>query len=101
MENLMPTAPRKDKYKLTNWKAYNRSLRQRGQISLWVDDSLLRQWKQIKPEEKVVGEKTYPDSIILACLILGMQYRQPLRQTTGFVSSLLKMMGCAAYAVPD
>jgi hypothetical protein len=101
MENLMPTAPRKDKYKLTNWKAYNQSLCKRGQISLWVDDSLLRQWKEIKPEEKVVGEKTYPDPVILCCLILDMQYAQPLRQTTGFVGSLLRLMGFGTYAVPD
>ena len=30
-----------------------------------------------------------------------MQYHQPLRQTTGFVKSLLNMMGLSSYAIPD
>lgn len=51
--------------------------------------------------KKVVGEQTYPDSIILCFLILGIQYRQPLRQTTGFVGSLLTLMGKGNYAIPD
>jgi Transposase DDE domain len=95
------TAPLKDSYKVKNWQAYNKSLRQRGQITLWIEASVLRQWGDINPKIKVVGEQQYPSSVIQCCLILGYQYGQKLRQTTGFVGSLLALMGKGEYAVPD
>lgn len=100
---MLPSAtiPSKDKYKVKNWKAYNRSLVQRGSISIWLEDSVLRQWRDISKEKKVVGECLYGDSVIQCCLLLGQVYHQPLRQTTGFVSSLLVMLGHKDYAVPD
>ena len=49
----------------------------------------------------MVGQKTYPDAMILCCLTLGLVYGQKLRQTTGLVASLLRMMNCWSYAVPD
>lgn len=93
--------PTKDKYKLSNWKAYNKSLCQRGSLTIWIDDSVLRAWRDIDTTKKVVGQETYPSCVILCCLILKLQYHQPLRQTTGFVKSLLNMMGLSSYAIPD
>lgn len=93
--------PVKDKYKLKNWKAYNASLCQRGSLTLWIEDSVIRSWRDIDSSKKVVGQQTYPPNVILCCLLLKMQYHQPLRQTTGFVKSLLKLMGFADFVVPD
>jgi hypothetical protein len=93
--------PAKDTYKIKNWKAYNQSLCNRGRITLWIEDSVMRSWRDIDINKKVVGEQTYPDSVILCCLILRMQYDQPLRQTSGFVGSLLFLMGKSHYAIPD
>ena len=100
---MLPSATihSKDKYKVKNWKAYNNSLVQRGSISIWLEDSVLRQWGDISKEKKVVGECLYGDSVIQCCLLLGQLYHQPLRQTTGFVDSLLTMLGYRDYAVPD
>ena len=95
------TIPVKDKYKIRNWKAYNKSLQQRGSVSIWIEESLLREWKGIKGDKKVVAEKLYPDSIIECCLLLGKVYHQPLRQTQGFVNSLLVLMGHKDFQVPD
>ncbi len=95
------TIPAKDKYKVKNWKAYNRSLVQRGSISMWLEDSVWRQWREISKAKKVVGECLYADCVIQCCLLLGQVYHQPLRQTTGFVASLLAMLGYKDYAVPD
>ncbi len=95
------TTPNKDRYKIRNWKAYNKSLCTRGSLTIWIEDSLLRAWRDIDPDKKIVGEKLYPDSIIQCCLLLGKVYHQPLRQTTGFIASLLKVMGHESYAVPD
>ena len=93
--------PAKDKYKVVIWKAYNASLCRRGDIALWIDTSVLREWRDINLSKKVVGEKQYPDSVILTCLTLCMQHHFALRQTTGFVRSLLKRLGYGEYAVPD
>lgn len=100
---MLPSAtiPSKDKYKVENWKAYNRSLVERGSMSIWLEDSVLRQWRDISKQKKVVGECLYSDSVIQCCLLLGQVYHQPLRQTTGFVASLLTMLGYKDYAVPD
>ena len=95
------TTPVKDKYKIRNWKAYNKSLQQRGSVGIWIEESLMREWKGIKGEKKVVAEKLYPDSIIECCLLLGKVYHQPLRQTQGFVKSLLVLMGHKDFQVPD
>lgn len=70
-------------------------------MTLWIEDSLLRTWREIEVDKKVVGECLYSDSVIQCCLLLGKVYHQPLRQTTGFVKSMLIMMGHPAYAVPD
>jgi hypothetical protein len=95
------TIPCKDKYKVKNWKTYNQSLVQRGCLSIWLEDSVLRAWRQIDTKQKVVGENLYGDCVIQCCLLLGQVYHQPLRQTTGFVSSMLTMLGHKDYAIPD
>ena len=95
------TTPCKYKYKVKNWKAYNKSLVERGCVRLWLEDSVLRSWRDVDPSRKVVGEQLYADCIIQCCLLLGYLYHQPLRQTTGFVASLLALLGHQAYAVPD
>lgn len=94
------TSPVKDKYKVRNWGSYNKSLVERGNITLWLDPSVMRAWRDI-PKKKVVGSEQYPACVIQCCLLLGKVYRQPLRQTTGFVRSLLNLLGLGAYKVPD
>lgn len=96
-----PTILVKDKYKIRNWKAYNQSLCHRGSVSLWIAEGVLRAWRDVDTDKKVVAEKLYPDSVIQCCLLLGKVYHQPLRQTTGFVASLLMLMGREGYAIPD
>jgi len=91
----------KDKYKVKNWKVYNRSLVQRGHLSIWLEDSVLRAWREIDIRKKVVGENLYADCVLQCCLMLGQVYHQPLRQTTGLVSSVLTLLGYKDYAVPD
>ncbi|KAA6326379.1 hypothetical protein EZS27_024512, partial [termite gut metagenome] len=40
-----PTIQYKDKYKIKHWQAYNKSLCQRGSLTLWLDESVLQEWE--------------------------------------------------------
>lgn len=99
--NILPTTHCKDKYKVKNWKSYNESLCRRGSLTLWVSDDLFEIWEGIDLSVKKVGQQSYPDSIIKCCLLLGMNYHLRLRQTTGFISSLLCLLGKGHFEVPD
>lgn len=43
----------------------------------------------------------YPDSTLIACHYLRLAFKQPLRQTQGFIDSLLKDMGYTNLSCPD
>ncbi|NIG88093.1 MAG: IS5/IS1182 family transposase, partial [Serratia symbiotica] len=34
----------KQKFKITNWKAYNKALITRGSLTFWVDETALHAW---------------------------------------------------------
>ena len=79
--STLPTPPHKDTYKIRNWKAYNRSLCNRGRLTLWINDSVLNEWEKTSHKQKIVGEQTYCDSIIQCCLLLKINYGLRLRQS--------------------
>jgi hypothetical protein len=82
----------KDKYKIRNWQSYNKSLCQGGSLTLWLNNSVLKEWEQASKKKKAVGEQTYTDSIISCCLLMKINYGLKLRQSTGFMQSLLFLM---------
>jgi hypothetical protein len=92
MSGWIPT-----KYRTLNWAEYNLSLKQRGSLSIWFDPQMA--W-----EAEASGlrgrQQTYSDAAIQACLTLKVLFSLPLRQTTGFVESLLRLVGLD-WAVPD
>jgi hypothetical protein len=87
----------KTTYKTTNWKSYNRALRQRGSLTVWFDPSM--QWEAI-PSGRRGRQQAYSDAAIQACLTLKILLGLPLRQATGFVASLLELSGLG-WSVPD
>ena len=89
----------KKKYRITNWPAYNESLRQRGDVTIWLSGEVESGWRAERRKTRG-GQPTYSDLAITVCLTLGMVYKQPLRQTEGFVRSLVKLMG-VDICVPD
>lgn len=91
----------KDSYKVINWKDYNKSLCERGSLTLWLDENLCRRWSSLSEQKKVVGEQYYPDYLIELCLTLGKLYNLKLRQSTGFISSILQLMGFDSMSVPN
>ena len=99
--STLPTTRSKDTYKIKNWQTYNKSLCQRGSLTLWLEESVLEEWESASKKNKEVGEQTYSDSIIQCCLLLKINYRLRLRQSTGFLASLFLLMGKSHLVVPD
>lgn len=82
----------KERYKVTNWNEYNEALRQRGSLDVWFSEDIFEQWYAEK--KSVVGAPThYSDVCIQTCLTLKGIYTHKLRQTQGFVRSILRAMG--------
>ena len=50
----------KQKFKITNWPAYNKALRQRGSLTVWLDDSAVAAWTDsTQPKGRLLGDN-YP-----------------------------------------
>jgi len=85
------------KYKTTNWSAYNKALKRRGSLSIWFDPEMI--WIPA-PSGKRGRQRQFSDAAIQTCLTLKVLFGLPLRQTTGFVESLLRLIGLD-WAVSD
>lgn len=85
------------KYKTTNWSAYNEALRQRGSLTIWFDPDMV--WRAA-PTGKRGRQPSFSDAAIQTCLTMKVLFGMPLRQTTGFVESLLRLVGLD-WRVPD
>lgn len=89
----------KMKFKVTNWREYEAGLRRRGSLTLWMTPEALSCWEAPKRKTRG-GQARYSDLAIETALTLGLVFSLRLRQTEGFVSSVLRLMGLNL-AVPD
>ncbi len=81
----------KSKYRVTNWQEYERGLRSRGDITLWLSDEAREAWTPPKNGRRG-GQQRYSNLAIVTALTLRMVFHLPLRQTEGFLDSLLRLM---------
>ncbi|MDP3980924.1 MAG: IS5 family transposase [Chlamydiota bacterium] len=86
-------------YKVKNWSEYNRSLKNRGSITLWMSEEVMEQW-YYQGEKQKGGQYKYSDNCIEACCIVRKVYRLALRQTEGLVESIMEILQLAL-EVPD
>ena len=86
-------------YRVNNWSSYNRALVARGSLTVWIDDGLWAAWYDQRPGQRG-GQFVYSDGTIAWMLTMQVLLGLPLRQTQGFIQSLLGLMGLAL-AVPD
>lgn len=94
----------KQKYKLTNWSEYNNALKNRGRIDFWLTEEAIENWYEKDQENVGDGQpQTYTNFAIMICHEIRQVYKQPLRQTEGFINSLFELMGieikCPHYSV--
>ena len=89
----------KPKYKVKNWNQYGQSLRNRGNVTLWLSAKAIKSWKS-KPSGKRGRQQKYSNLAIETILTLRLLVHLPLRQTEGFVMSLFDMMK-VSLPIPD
>ena len=89
-----PTPPT---YKTRNWRSYNQALKRRGSLTIWFDPAMT--W-DAAPTGKRGRQRDYSDAAIQTCLTMKVLFGMALRQTTGFVESLLRLVGLD-WTVPD
>ncbi|MEE2872549.1 MAG: IS5 family transposase [Candidatus Latescibacterota bacterium] len=79
-------------YRVKNWSSYNRVLIARGSLTLRYDESVLSSWYYESPPQRG-AQYTYSDQTIERALTLRCLLNFPLRQTQGFIHSILVLMG--------
>ena len=82
----------KTKYRVGNWAEYDRTLVQRGDITLWISTDAIDAWKPA-PSGRRGGQRRFSDHSIETALTLRLVFNLPLRQTEGFLRSVLSLMG--------
>ena len=82
----------KAKYRIRNWNDYNKSLIQRGSITLWFSEDAIKKWTAPKEIGKKGRPKLYSDDAILTALIIRSVFHLPLRALQGFLTSLVVIL---------
>src|SRR5213083_1972093 len=78
--------------KVTNWSAYDASLRQRGSLTVWFTDEAIAAWKA-EPRTTRGGQRWYSPLAILTALTLRAVFRLAFRQAEGLISSVIGLLG--------
>ena len=86
-------------YRIRNWSTYNTALVRRGDLTVWLGDDAVEAWRYGGPSQHG-GQFLYSDLAVETCLTLRTVYGLALRQTQGFVRSLLRVMSIEL-PVPD
>jgi len=89
----------KMQFKVTNWTEYEAGLRRCGSLTIWITPEALADWAA--PRRKTRGgQPLYSDLAIETTPMLGMVFGLRLRQSEGFLNSVLEMMALDL-PVPD
>jgi transposase len=81
----------KTTYRIKNWPKYEKFLRNRENITVWLSRDAIDAWTPQK-NGKRGGQPIYSDIAIETSLTLRLVFHLPLRQAEGFLKSILKLM---------
>src|SRR5829696_4138150 len=82
----------KQRRKVTNWPAYDASLRQHGSLTVWFTEEAIASWRA-EPRTTRGGQPWYSELAILTALTLRAVFRLGLRQTEGLIGSVIHLLG--------
>jgi len=78
-------------YRVRNWSEYNQGLKQRGSLTFWFDEKVIKTWNYQGPKQRG-AQYVYSDLAIQTSLIFRKLFDLPLRQTEGFITSLVELL---------
>ena len=81
----------KTRYLVGTWRVYERALVSRGDVTLWLSPEARTAWI-VPPSGRPGGQQRFSNLAIETALTLRLVFRLPLRQTEGFVRSILTVM---------
>lgn len=90
----------KAKYRVRNWREYDRVLVERGNITVWFDEAFLREHWRPAANGKRGAPFEYSDLAIQTLRVLKAVFHLPYRALEGFGRSLMKLM-LLALPIPD
>ena len=85
--------------RVTNWPAYDASLRQRGSLTVWFTDEAVAAWAA-EPRTTRGGQSRYSSLAILTALTVRAVFRLPYQQAEGLIGSIVGLLGLGL-RVPD
>lgn len=87
-------------YRVTNWRDYNKSLKQRGSLTIWLSEDFEKSWIAGQEDQRRGRPFIYSDTSMNLMLTLRHLFKLALRQLTGFVESLFTLIE-KALPVPE
>lgn len=90
----------KAKYRMRNWSEYNKSLIQRGSLTVWLSEDAVKKWLAPKEIGKKGRPELFSDDAILAALMIRFVFHLSLRALQGFLTSLIVLLS-AGLPVPS
>jgi hypothetical protein len=74
------------RYRIRNWRAYNRALINRGCLTVWFDEHAIAGWYNTEPGQGPGAPRRYADLAIECALVFKSVYHLSLRAAQGFLS---------------
>jgi hypothetical protein len=82
----------KTAYRVKNWREYEKALRDRGDITLWISQEAIDAWTPPQTGKRG-AQPVYSEAAIETALTFRLLFHLALRQTEGFLGSILRLMG--------
>lgn len=91
---------KKTAYRTRNWTEYNRALKQRGSLTVWISKDALANWTTTELTGEPGASPIYTALAIETMATVQAIYSLPGRQTQGFLESIFELMNIDL-PVPD
>ena len=91
----------KKSYNVRDWAKYDEALKNRGSLTIWFSEEAISAWNHVRSDKmKRGGQRFYSDLAIETAHTLRLVYKQPLRQTEGLLTSIVRLLNLDL-SIPD
>ena len=91
---------KKVRYKVHNWREYNRALKNRYSFTLWLDDKVQVEWLA-EPTGRDGSPQLYSDLAMQYCTAIRLLLRFLLKRCEGLLCPILRLLEQPTPLVPD